>query len=476
MVTLAFCNATSGARQPAAPREFFVAPNGSASGRGTFEDPWDLQTALDQPPSLRPGHVVWMRGGTYAGAFTSRLTGTPTSPITLRQYPGERATLDGGNSHGKAILTISGAYATYWGFEIMSSDPSRLSTTTSSDPPDVGRGEAVVIDQTEGSGVGTRFVNLIVHDARQGFSFWKEAVDAQIRGCLIYYNGWDGPDRGHGHGIYVQNRAGTKHIDDNVIFEQFSHGIHGYGSSNAFLDDIEAVGNTLFNNGSLSKFGASRNLLIGGGSVTHNPTVAQNALYYPQPGPGSALRLGYVAGCENARVEGNYVANETLFTDCQPSTLDGNTFLGATAGIQAAAYPDNTFATAPPPSGTRVFVRPNQDEPGRANVTVFNWDLQDTVSADLSTVLSPGDEFEVRNVQDFFGAPVVEGTYDGGPVALPMKGLSVAAPVGWPAPPPTGPEFNAFVVLRKGSARAEPGEPQPGPRAPRKISRAADAP
>jgi len=38
----------------------------------------------------------------------------------------------------------------------------------------------------------------------------------------------DGPDRGHGHGIYVQNATDPRKIIDNIIFNQFSHGVHGY--------------------------------------------------------------------------------------------------------------------------------------------------------------------------------------------------------------------------------------------------------
>src|SRR5262249_53680326 len=43
--------------------------------------------------------------------------------------------------------------------------------------------------------------------------------------------------------------------------------------------------------------------------------------------------------------------------------------------------------------------------------------------------------------------PVLSGTYDGNPLVLPMTGLSVATPVGLSAPPPSGPEFNAFVLM-----------------------------
>src|SRR5207253_1579007 len=74
-----------------------------------------------------------------------------------------------------------------------------------------------------------------------------------------------------------------------------------------------------------------------------------------------------------------------------------------------------------------------------------------TVPVDVSSVLRNNDQYEVRNVQDFFGAPVLRGTYLGGTLAIPMIAVTPSVPLGgWPgaAPPLTGPEFNAFVVQR----------------------------
>src|SRR4051794_17558684 len=79
---------------PARTAEFHVAPDGRSDGDGSRARPWDLATALAQPPAVRPGDTVWLRGGTYRGTFTSRLTGAPGAPVTVRQAPGERATVD----------------------------------------------------------------------------------------------------------------------------------------------------------------------------------------------------------------------------------------------------------------------------------------------------------------------------------------------------------------------------------------------
>ena len=165
-----FCASLALLAAPLAASDYFVSPAGSGSNNGTISAPWDLQTALSQPSAVKPGDTIWLRGGTYPGTYSSQLTGTSANPILVRQYPGERAVIDGGNSNGNGILVISGSYTWYWGFEVMSSDSNRVSTQTGSWPTDIGRGEAIQILQTTGSGVGVKFINLIVHDARQGFS------------------------------------------------------------------------------------------------------------------------------------------------------------------------------------------------------------------------------------------------------------------------------------------------------------------
>ena len=76
--------------------QFFVSPTGAPSGDGSFDNPWDLATALDGPAAVTPGSTIWLRGGTYAdgpyyGGYLSNLTGTAAAPVVVRQFPGERA-------------------------------------------------------------------------------------------------------------------------------------------------------------------------------------------------------------------------------------------------------------------------------------------------------------------------------------------------------------------------------------------------
>ena len=91
-------------------------------------------------------------------------------------------------------------------------------------------------------GQAVRLINLIVHDDGQGFGFWTTTVDSEIYGSLVYNNGWLGPDRGHGHAIYTQNLDGTKRIYDNILFNQFSYGIHAYTEGGS-IQGFDIAGN-----------------------------------------------------------------------------------------------------------------------------------------------------------------------------------------------------------------------------------------
>jgi len=70
------------------------------------------------------------------------------------------------------------------------------------------------------------------------------------------------------------------------------------------------------------------------------------------------------------------------------------------------------------------------------------------VTVDLSGALKTGDNFVIVNAQNFFGAPVVSGTYSG-PVTIPISSVSPPAAIGGHSMPSTGTQFETFVVLKK---------------------------
>jgi len=121
--------------------------------------------------------------------------------------------------------------------------------------------------------------------------------------------------------------------------------------------------------------------------------------------------------------------------------------LGFSNWQSGTGYDLNSTYQAANLSGTKIFIRPNWYEAGRANLIVYNWDNQANVAVDVSSVLTPGEPYEVRNAADFFAQPVLSQVFDGTPLVLPMTGLTVAVPNGpMITPSPTGPTFNVFVL------------------------------
>jgi len=462
---------------------YYASPSGTSGGDGTSARPWDLGTALAGAGGrIQPGDTVWVRGGTYRGAFVSNLRGTAPAPIVVRQYPGERATIDV-NGFTNDALTVNGSYGVYWGFEIMSSSPDRTTVTPQ-------RPHGVVND-----GSHNKYVNLVVHDNGIGFYNYSSAADVEIYGCLVYNNGWQA-SKGSGHALYIKSDAGPIYLRDNILFAQFAYGVHVYtNAGSGRLNNIHVEGNVSFNNGTVSAAGpgaVGANILMGGQEPVQNATMIGNMTYF-SPGFGVYnVDLGFETTLNaDLLVQGNYIAGGRRLLEVlswQSLTVSGNTLVAPerpvvledanTSGQRwtgdmhyrdpnAAAWQyggrDYTFsqwrsatglgATDQALSGapaTRVFVRPNLYEPGRAAVVVYNWGGQSTVSADLSGILQVGDRYEVRNAQDFYGAPVASGTFGGGTISLPMTGVTPPTPVGGSptAPPKTGPEFDVFVVTR----------------------------
>ena len=468
--------------------EFHVAQTGSANGTGTIEKPWDLATALGATDKVRAGDTVWIHAGTYRGGFVSRLSGRPEAPVVVRGTRGERVTMDTQPRDDKdnGLFLMLGADAVYRDFEVTCSHPLRETKIAGSWPADIRRGNIDV------RGDRIAVVNLIVHDCGSGFGFWAEGEGGEISGCLIYNNGWRGPDRGHGHAIYAQNARGTKRIIDNVLFHQFAYGIHVYGSEKASLKGIEIDGNIAFENGCLTRRGDNApGIMVGGGSAAERIAVRDNVIV------GGGMRLGYPWGTTNEDIvcTGNY-SEGLVLRDFRKATVSRNTVVAgstvvslegaeqlllgglrwnendyyvtdgrwgecsviersksrglsfaewrATTGLDA----QSTF-TKGPPTKLRVIVRPNRHELGRAHVAVLNPERLPVVEVDLSRVLKAGQKFRVVSVKDFYGASLVTGVYDGRPVQFPMKPITPPSPVGLPSVelPVTEPLFAAFVVL-----------------------------
>lgn len=481
--------------------EHHVAPHGSYLGNGSRERPWDVRTALSGAAAVHPGDTVWLHGGVYRGGVVSRLQGRAEAPIVVRSAPGEWAVFDGAPSGGTgdARLVIEGAHAIYRDFEVVCSQHRYRTTHPGPDPPDV-RASGI---HCEGSHV--KLVNLVVHQTSGAVGWSSNCEGGEVYGCLIFHNGWDGPDRGHGHGLYAQNKEGVKRIVDNIVFNQFGYGLHCYGTPKAFLRNFHIEGNICFHNGRYADREANPAILVGGGSPVGGVTLRGNFTY------GGDVRCGYpwwdarnddVAASDNyiagglhilnfARVSGGgntIVAPEVLvqFNDTRRLNLaeyawNRNTYFQTRPGAEGFAFQDGQrrrhvdFAewertvrldggsrwTLGRPASAAVFVRPNAYARGRAHIIVYNWPRSHSVEADLDAVLKRGQAYEVLEAQDYFGEPVARGVYDGRPLRLPMqpdreRHARAGGRFGFPD---TKPEFGVFVVRPTAASQERTTDP-----------------
>lgn len=466
VATVAFGIPPVGRSQSLAQSRYYASPTAVAGGSGTAARPWSLATALSGGAGrLHPGDTVWLRGGTYRGQFRTDLAGAPGRWIVFRQYPGERATIDG-------TLRADGSYLTFWGFEIMQSKP-----------------------DTYGLQANTahgRFINLIVHDAgTQGVSFWTRAVDAELYGCIIYNNG---THENLDHGVYVHNENGSKLIADNVFFNNLGRGIQVYASrNNPAIRNIRVEGNVSFDNGTISTVVAARENLIFNAPVPTEGIVGIGNLLYFAGAEGINLRVGKYAPQNNRDIvlRDNYAAGGKIGLEMvEPwmhASIIGNEFIGSRdvvnvggaslarhyewsgnrwgrdqharawryggtaydwSGWQRVTGLGASDQAEEPPTHTKVFVRPNKYEVGRAHIVVYNWGRQAEVAVDVSGILRPGDRYEIRNVQALFGSPLLSGVYGGAPILVPMNGVAPPPPQGrvTRTSPRTGPAFDTFLL------------------------------
>jgi hypothetical protein len=452
---------------------YHVAPGGTSTGDGSATRPWSLASALTGAGGrIQPGDTVWLRAGTYRGDFRSSVAGAPGRPVVFRQYPGERATVD-----GRLRVDGAGADVVFWGFEIMNSNP-------------LSNGK---LPGLETHGPRSKFINLVIHDvAQQGITFWDGAVDAEVYGCIVYNNG---VHENLDHGIYVHNgRGGTKLIRDNVFFNNLAYGIHVYaGPDDVVQRNVHLIGNVAFNNGTISNnYSAKGNIIVGAEVAGEGMQVLDNLLWL-SGSAGENLRAGYTAASRDVLVSGNRVwggSAALVVMDWSSAIIRDNVIGGpadavhlrdpSTSGHQwsgnryyrnptssawsfrSTSYSFSSWKSATglgasdaaqssAPATPTVIVRPNAYERGRAHVVVFNWPEQGSVAVDLSGVVASGERYEIRNVQHLFGSPVVSGTYGGGTVLVPMTGVAPPSRIGrsTPTPPRTGPRFDAFLVTTK---------------------------
>lgn len=496
--------------------QWFVSTNGT--GNGTLANPWPLQTALTNSV-IQPGDTVWLRGGTYFPTATfpssgstrlcwwQTVAGSSGNPVTYRSYTNEWAAIDRiwGNVTSYVLFRDLEFYDSLKGYNL----------TNNMYP----HGPWLHFSVSPGN--ETTWINCVIHDIDNGWSssagWWSSG---QVRGCIFWYVGWS--------------------VWEHVCYPApavFSGNISGWNSQNVINNTVANLvcsGNIMFGGGELESQNSSTDIQISAG---YNNVISGNCSYrrLTDGTPGLAL-AGEADGSTVMTITGNLFAapspvalvggsggtinlvGNTVYASstnfagavlqftmggtawvcdsnsyfCTPGTvnspnasvrfLDSQTYDTLAQWQAATGLDSHSTASSSSVPADSVTVIPNQDQPKRCNIAICNWSRQNSVTVNLSSILSAGDSYSLYSVQNYNGgavsgpSPIQTGTFNGTSIVVPMTGLTVApvlygtntSPDGSQIvqPPPTSPEFGAFVVI--GSAAARPAPPTnlqgvPGP-------------
>lgn len=405
-------------------------------------------------------------------------------------------------------LYIQGNNSTYIGLEILNSDPLRNFATDGGDGP---RGNGIFVSGISGNTAsGNTIANCYLHDNLNGIQTGSDSANTQVFGCILSNNGMSNSNgEPLGHGGYFENKSGFSYVYDNLFLNNFNEGFQCYGRTAAYPGG-RVIGNVSANSGSPN--GASfrvRNAIVGPeaqGNRIPDILMSDNHFVHPQNVNGGNMTFGYGDGVTHGTIQNSYfvgggtglglevinttsvavTGNKTYKTNTsginvQSSqqgvnyTWDNNTYY-ATASNQdrfgnTTASANQTFALWKNATGydtnstintaalpTIVIVRPNAFEAGRANIYVYAPGTT-SVNVDLtSSGLAVGHSYRIFNAFNFVvnvGTNwVIEGTYNGGSITLPLNtanAIAVASPVGGGYTPATMlPNFGAFVLLDLG--------------------------
>lgn len=178
---------------PANAEVYFVSPEGDNSKPGSMNEPW--LTWGKGFLRARPGDTVYIRGGTYpVSSFFQTIEikhgkGSPDSPISIMNYPGEKPILD------LAELGRAGSYN--YGIRMEGCEYWRLRGLVVANVPEpsFGYAEGVAVRNCR----GMLLENMLVHDCGgDGYVISEVRGEVRVINCDAYNNASSDRENGNG--------------------------------------------------------------------------------------------------------------------------------------------------------------------------------------------------------------------------------------------------------------------------------------
>jgi parallel beta-helix repeat protein len=255
---------------PSIAANYYVATWGNDGTQGTFSAPF--KTIARAQNSMKPGDMVYVRGGIYAQTVSWSKSGTATAPLQIRAYPGEVPVIDGQKklaSNWGTMVNLAGNYVHMDGFEVKN-----------------GLGQGVVL-----TGHHNKLSNSNIHDhAERGVLAAGDYSVVEYN--RVWGNAWYNcrlsscpttryPTGGWGTGLSaardkVNGITENAILRGNTVFNNWGEGLSSFEADGTILE-----GNTVYDNWALNVYvSESTNTLVTANLiyVTPNNAVQKNMM------------------------------------------------------------------------------------------------------------------------------------------------------------------------------------------------------
>jgi hypothetical protein len=458
---------------------YFVATNGSDTNPGTQNSPWSLAWARSSSNTvLQPGDVVVLQDGVYTSASSLAWTkaGTAAAPILYRARQEGAVTIDAPVSMTAADIWFQGIGFAYLTPEARFHPTTHTSLTRS-------------LYGVNANGLRQRYIQCRLHNNINGMFSGVQGGGVHVDECYVYNNGVEDPVRKYGHGLYLQNQVanGRKQVRNNIAFGNFFAGQQWFGT-NADVTGITARENAGFLHEQpdilcYSQDGDCGDIVLAANSFRSMPRATPAAVRFDARD--TLIERNILEGSLLLNVGDRYSAFDNTITWRSATggtsplffsylrngqlrsdhTYDRNhlfrwssgqsPFYGPDNNTQAQwqsfGYEANGTVTIGAPTD-RHFVWPSRYTDGRAHLHVWNWSGASSHLVDLGPMqMAFGTPFAIYHVFDFVanGSPLVQGTYTGQRITVPMDARQPPTPLGGATPAMMDNTFGAFVVTTR---------------------------
>jgi hypothetical protein len=433
----------------------------------TVDNPVTL-TEVIKSQRVIPGDTIILLPGIYepvGGKYISMLNGTEALPITIKPQQQGTVRING----GVEIITGKSNYIKLLDLEIAPTPTNRsFADYASVDYPDT-----LYI-----TGKGCTVAGCYLHDGMQNLSLYG-AGTAKITENLFANCGFMNPDGGHGTNIYTHNHnGGSIEIYNNLFNAPFGdHSVNHWSASINGVRDYYTHHNALA--GKIAFFGSET-------GIVDDNKFYYNHIYNGQIRLGRPSELNAVTDVQHnrvycgaypflfywqrqANVTNNYLysGSEYVAVIAESEYSQSNVFNENTIHLskspakyyrlsvdslsleewQALGYDLNSTYIQGLPTTNEIFVYPySESERWVGMIVIWNWELLESVSVDLSTICESGSSYKLRQMQDY--DDTADFYYTGAAVSISMLNHTVKKPTAWEEElnPTTFPTFGCFVV------------------------------